>query len=150
MKEIFGCFVSVATNAKLDKVGQEAAFEKGRLFRKYIWNENGINNILKGFDCKNYGNDVEMILFEFYINPIMEQFKYIAKGFTFKKKQKAIGIPIVITDDNFFNKPENIKIQIIKETIVEKMILLFEYIKNKKINIQLDILINELKNKLYE
>ena len=144
MNEIFGCYVSVSTNATMDKDKQELSFEKGRLFRKYIWSEGGISNILKKVVFNSYGKDIKLILFEFYINPIIEQFKYIEKDISYKRKEKSIGIPIVITDDNFFSKSESEKKRFLESIIFEKLRLLTEYVEKKKLDIHTELIIKDL------
>jgi hypothetical protein len=64
MNNLFGCYVSASTNATFDKNVQEDAFEKGKIFRKYIWGENGIKNIFNEFVSEPYGNDIKFILME--------------------------------------------------------------------------------------
>ena len=144
VNEIFGCYVSVSTNATMDKDKQELSFEKGRLFRKYIWSEEGINNILKKVVFNSYGKDIKLILFEFYVNPIIEQLKYIEKGISYKRKEKSIGIPIVITDDNFFSKSERERKRLLESIIFEKLALLIEYVEKKKLDIQIELIIKDL------
>jgi hypothetical protein len=144
MGELLGCYVSASTSATLDKHCQELAFEKGKLFRNYIFGENGINNIIKKIDSENYGNDIKLILFEFYINPLEQYFDYINKGINYRKKEKSIGIPVIITDETFFNKSEDKKLEYIKDIIFEELNILSEYIKNKKIDIKIGLIIKDL------
>ena len=146
MGELLGCYVSTSTNSTLDKYYQELAFEKGKIFRDYIFGKNGLKNIINKLNSENYGNEINLILFEFYINPVEQYFNYINKRINYRKKEKSIGIPVVITDEIFFNQSENKRLKYLKDIIFEKLVFLSEYIKNKKINMKIDIMINDLQN----
>jgi hypothetical protein len=72
------------------------------------------------------------------------KYEYINKGIQFKKKEKSIGIPVIITDELFFNQLENKRIEFLKNTIFEKLNNLSEYIEGKKINLQRGLMVNDL------
>jgi hypothetical protein len=143
MNEILGCYVSVSTSAKLSAEEQSQSFKEGRMFRQYIWGEYGVMNILKQITSNSYGNDLKLILFEFYINPQVTHIEYISKGFNYKKKEKSIGVPILI-GNTFFDKSEDEKLRYIRNIILNKLSLLIEFAKEKKIDFNVDLLQKDL------
>ncbi|MDR1755609.1 MAG: hypothetical protein LBR65_01425 [Culturomica sp.] len=53
--------------------------ELGKIFRLYIWGANGIDYTLKKLNNKKYGNDLKLVLFQFYIKPIKTDLGKILK-----------------------------------------------------------------------
>ena len=85
-----------------------------------------------------------MILFQFYVNPIsylLGNLKGIEK---YRKKEKSIGIPIIINDNNFFNKSEIGRYKFLKETIVSKIDLLSETIKLYNLDTDIKLLKSDI------
>ena len=138
--EIFGCFVSTTTDAELDEKNRNIALEKGRIFRGYIWGEHGICEILRKLKYQTYGKDLKIILFQFYVNPNSYLKENLKKIEDYRKKEKSIGIPIIVTDENFFNKSDIGRYKFLKETILSKMHILSETIKIKHLDTNSDLL----------
>jgi hypothetical protein len=68
---IFGCFISYPSlYHDATKQMQALAKEQGDLFRTYIWGEKGICDTLKKLKNEDYGKDLVLALFQFYVNPI--------------------------------------------------------------------------------
>ena len=131
---ILGCFVSITNEASgLDSM-RKIADEKGNSFRNYIWGQNGIKEKLILLKRENYGNDMNLILLEFYVNPIPYLRQNLKEIESYRKKEKAIGIPIIITDDNFFSKTEEERYRFLKESILTKMDLLETVVKKRKLD----------------
>ena len=61
------------------------------LVKSILWSENGLKNKLAQLKWKKYGQDLHLILFEFYINPIPYLRKNIRKIENYKSKEKSIG-----------------------------------------------------------
>lgn len=131
---ILGCFVSIGHEMSETKSVKKIADEKGALFRSYIWGESGIKNKLALLTRKNYGNDMSLILFQFYVNPIPYLRQNLKEIESYRKKEKAIGIPIIITDENFFNKSEKERHAFLKDAIMQKMDLLEVVVKRRKLD----------------
>jgi len=152
-KEIFlGCFTSgpatVYDSNKTEKerlVEQENKLEIGKLFRSYIWGEKGISDELKKLRNVIYGRDISIILFQFYINPIPYELEHLKEIESYRRSEKSIGIPIIVNDDNFFNKSENERYSFLKESILKKMDLLAEVVKKKKLDTNVELLKSDLK-----
>lgn len=142
--EILGCFVSTATDSENDEASRTIAFEKGRLFRTYLWGEIGIAEHLKRLKYSNYGKDLKLILFQFYVNPIpylLENLKAIEE---YRRNEKSIGIPIIINDNNFFNKSEVERYRYLKKSILSKIELLTETIKKHGLDTNIKLLKSDI------
>lgn len=135
IENLLGCFVlypSLMYDAT--EIQKQKAREKGDLFKTYIWGNEGISDTLKKLKREDYGNDMNLILFEFYVNPIPYLKQYLKEIESYRKKEKSIGIPIIVTDENFFSKTEEERYRFLKETILNKMDLLENVVKKKKLD----------------
>jgi hypothetical protein len=144
-KNIFGCYVSV-TQATPDSNQQinELATEQGRLFRNYIWGEKGICDILKKLNQDDYGKDLKLALFQFYVNPIPMMEQALKDIETYRKNEKSIGMPIVINNRNFFNQTEEGRYTYLKQAILQKLDLLEEVVRKKKLDTKIGLLKSDL------
>ncbi|OCB70732.1 hypothetical protein B0A79_13870 [Flavobacterium piscis] len=133
-ENILGCFVSANIG---DVMGPE--------FRSYIYGENKIEKTLKILKNKDYGQDLKLILFQFYINPIPYLLNNLKEIESYRKKEKSIGIPIVINEDNFFSKNESERYDFIRESLLHKIDLLAEVSKKNKLDINIELLKSDLK-----
>ena len=128
---ILGCFVSTEAASIKDS---DIAKKNGALLGSYIWGENGINKKIILLKHEDYGKDMNLILIQFYVNPLLETQVYLNEIEPYRKKEKAIGIPIIITDDNFFSKTEEERYRFLKESILTKMDLLETVVKKRKLD----------------
>ena len=100
---ILGCFVSgPSVHYNDSQIIKDLAESKGEEFRQYIWGEHGISNPMKILKHENYGKDLELILFQFYINPIQYMRDNIKEIEPYRKREKSVGVPIIVDDENFF------------------------------------------------
>ncbi|NAW50096.1 hypothetical protein GNY06_01370 [Elizabethkingia argentiflava] len=142
---IFGCYVSVTGGNYTDTQEQkDLAIEQGRLFRSYIWGDSGICDTLKKLNNENYGKDLKLALFQFYVNPIFFEIDNLPEIENYRKKEKSIGIPIIVNDNNFFSKSEESRIEFLKESILQKMDSLEEVVKKKKLDTDVELLRKDL------
>ena len=132
---ILGCYVS-------STIGDD----KGSLFRSYIWGKNGICEFLKKPKWKTYGNDLAIVLFQFYVNPIPYLLQHLEEIESYRKKEKSIGIPVIINEDNFFNKTEKERYDFLKQSILQKIDLLSEVVKQKKLDTKIELLKEDIRN----
>jgi hypothetical protein len=138
---ILGCFVSsYASLRDSDQKIMDPAEGKGELFRSYIWGKTGICDKLKKLKHEDYGKDLVMILFQFYVNPVPYLLENLKEIENYRRKEKAIGIPIIVSDENFFNKSEKGRMNFLKYSIVQKLDLLAEVITRKKLDTDIDLL----------
>ena len=140
---IFGCFFKVGFDPSF---AEQDFANVADTFRSYIWGEKGIGETLKKLEYKDYGRDMKRILFQFYVNPIPYELQSLKEIETYRKNEKAIGIPIVVNDENFFSKSEEGRYIFLKQSILQKLDLLSEIVKKKK----LDTNVKQLKIDLQE
>jgi hypothetical protein len=131
---ILGCFVSNSVESEWTEGKKNFAFEQGKLFRTYLWGENGIDNAIKKLKHENYGKDMVMILFQYYLNPIPYLEQNLKEIEAYRKKEKAIGIPIIINHENFFSKPESERYRFLRDSIFAKLDLLETVVKKRKLD----------------
>ncbi len=144
---IFGCYVSSTNGKSTDSESIKNEYiEQGKLFRTYIFGESGLSQVLKKLHKEEYGYDLVLILYEFYVNPLDIKIKKLKEIGIYRKKEKSIGIPIIINKENFFSKNDAEKKIWIKETIIKRIDLLDKKVKANK----LDTKLNNLKNDLNE
>jgi len=146
---ILGCFISSSSTSFGDS--QEVidiTKEKGVIFRNYILGEKGISSVLKKLKHENYGNDLKLVLFQFYVNPIPYILEHLKSIESYRKNEKSIGIPVIVNDENFFNQTESARYDFFRESILQKVDLLSEVVKKKKLDTNMELLKADLKNLL--
>ncbi len=150
-KNILGCYVS-ATQAypDADQQTKDLASEQGRLFRTYIWGDKGICDTLKKLNNEDYGKDLKLALFQFYVNPIPIMEQALKEIEPYRKNEKSIGMPVVVNDKNFFSKSEEGRYSFLKQSILQKLALLAEVVKKKKLDTKMDLLKSDLQKLLNE
>lgn len=149
-ENILGCFVSSGSVYSTDNQSEvEIANKKGEIFREYIYGKDKLVEVIKELKHISYGNDLKLVLFQFYVNPIPYMRQHIKEIESFRKKEKAIGIPIIVDDENFFNKSEKERYIFLKESVLQKMDLLAEVLKKKKLDTNFDLLKSDLR-RLFE
>jgi hypothetical protein len=109
------------------------AAEHGKLFHTYIWGKNGIADALRVLNHEDYGTDLIRILFKFYLNPIPYELANLKEMESYRKQEKSIGIPIIVNEDNFFSRSEAERRSFLKQAILEKLCLLEERSKKRKL-----------------
>lgn len=149
IENIFGCFVSVTLPSPSEKQETiDLAKSQGDLFRSYIYGEKGLSKIVKMLDFKNYGKDFKLILFQFYVNPLPIEENSIRGIEAYRKKEKSIGVPIIVNDDNFFSKSEDGRYNFLKESLLNKMDLVAEVVIERHLDTDIEKLTRDLNNVL--
>ena len=146
-ENIFGCFVSITQPYQsAPQETKDLAQEQGQLFRAYIWREKGICDMLKQLKNKDYGGDLSIVLFQFYVNPLAVELQHLKEIEPYRKTEKSIGIPIIINNENFFSKLDEERHNFLKQTILQKLDLLGEVVKKKKLDTNTKQLKYDLRN----
>lgn len=97
---LFACFVSYPSIlADASEQTKDEAIRKGELFRSYIWGEIGLDCFVKRIVYSDYGQDLRRILFQFYVLPCDYVRMHILAAEQYRKREKAIGLPIIIEHD---------------------------------------------------
>lgn len=140
-EDILGCFISGAANyADEDPAIEELRGKKSELFRTYIWGEFGIRDPLKTLKRSDYGKDLQLALFQFYVLPLLEELAHLKEIERYRPKERAIGIPIIIHDENFFNRSDLERRRFLKDAILEKLDLLARVVKRNKLDTDIELL----------
>lgn len=144
-ENILGCFVSGPPTRYGDSNSiKEFALKRGELFRSYIWGENGISIFLKKLDHKDYGSDLVLILFEFYLNPFREELDHFKEIESYRKRERSIGVPIIVNEENFFMISESERKKFLKESILRKIDLVGIVVKKRKLDTKIEKLKSDL------
>ncbi len=139
--EILGCFVSgPATYYDTEDKMRVSLEQKGAIFRSYIWGEYGICLGLKKLRRSNYGKDLKLVLFQFYLFPLLEELVHLKEIERYRRSERAIGIPIIIHDANFFDKSDYERRAFLKDVILEKLELLEEVATRNKLDTNIELL----------
>ena len=145
VKNIFGCYVSYPSLMyDATELQKENAKKQGDLFRQYVWGDKGIFDTLKKLSQDDYGKDLKLALFQFYLNPIAYELDNLKGIESYRKNEKSIGIPIIVTDENFFSKSEEGRYSFLKQSILQKLDLLAEVVKKKKLDTKMEQLKTDL------
>jgi hypothetical protein len=112
--------------------------------KAYLWGDNGLKNRLKSLKWQNFGQDFHLILFQFYVNPIPYEREHLREIESYRRKEKAIGIPVILDEENFFKLNEVDRQKYLADIILNKLDLLREKVKRNK----LDLNISQLKNNI--
>jgi hypothetical protein len=134
-KNIFGCFFKVGFDPSLT---EQDFSNLANTFKDYIWGEKGICDTLKKLNNADYGKDLKLALFQFNVKPTAIELQKLKEIEPYKAKEKAIGIPIIVTDENFFSKTEDGRYSFLKHSILQKLDLLAEVVKKKKLDTNME------------
>ena len=125
----------------------EESIKKGDEFRSYIWGEKGIDVLLKSLSYADYGKDLKRILFQFYITPCDYERIHIEEIEQYRKKEKAIGIPVVVKR-SFFQFSETERKKFLVSSMIKKFDLLKNVVEKKKLDTDIEKLIHDFKQKI--
>jgi len=145
IKNIFGCFVKFGFDPNLS---EQDFMDLDKAFTPYIWGDKGISDILKKLNNEDYGNDLILALFQFNVKPTQIELQRLKEIEPYRAKEKSIGIPIIVTDENFFSKSEEGRLSFLKQSVLQKLDLLAEVVKKKKLDTKMDLLKSDLEKVL--
>ena len=106
--------------------------------KEYLWGKNGLNEILKPLKWQIYGQDFHLILFQVYSKPIPYLRNALREIESYRRKEKSVGIPIILDEENFFNLNEMDRQKFFQTTIQNKLDLLKEKVKRNKLDLGID------------
>jgi hypothetical protein len=86
VNNILGCYV--ATTFKMD-ISEQENTKIANTFRSYIYGNRGIYECISKLERENYGRDIELILFQFSVNPIPYELPYLKMIENYRKKEKV-------------------------------------------------------------
>lgn len=145
---IFACFVSYPSfAASVSEQTKDEVIRKGDMFRSYIWGEAGFDRFMKRIPYSNYGQDLKRILFQFYVLPCDYERMHISDIENYRKREKAIGISIIIEND-FFQYSDAQRKCILEFSIISKIEGLKEVIEKNRLDTNFEQLVLDLKQEL--
>jgi len=106
--------------------------------KAYLWGDDGLKNKLNSLKWQTYGKDLHLILFRVYVNPIPHLRFALREIENYKTKEKAIGIPVILDKDNFFNLDESNRQKFFKTIMLRKLELLQKKIKRNKLDLNIE------------
>lgn len=139
---------------KIDEniIGFYASFNAGETdqesVKSYLWSDSGLKNKLAHLKWKNYGQGLHIILFQVYVQPIPYLRKNLREIENYRPKEKSIGIPVILDNENFFKLSESDRQQFFAETIVDKLGLVELKVKRNKLDFDISQLIADVKKSL--
>lgn len=132
--------------------GFYASFQSGEsdqeLVKQYLWGEEGFKEQLKALKWQSYGQDFQLILFEIYVNPIPYLRDALKEMGSYRRKEKSIGIPIILDQDNFFALNDNGRQKFFQSTIIKRLKLLKDKVKRNKLDLDIHKLIKDTEETL--
>jgi len=144
-KNILGCFFKVGFDPNLN---EQDFTDLANTFRSYVWGEKGICDTLKKLKHEDYGKDLKLALFQFNVKPTSLELQRLKDIEPYRAKEKSIGIPIIVTDENFFSKSEEGRYSFLTQSVLQKLDLLAEIVKKKKLDTKMDLLKADLQKLL--
>lgn len=145
---IFACFVSYPSLvADVSEQIKDEAIKKGDMFRSYIWGEAGLDRYLKNIQYSDYGQDLKRILFQFYVLPCDYERVHIRDIENYRKREKAIGISIIIESD-FFQYSDAQRKCILVSSIISKIEGLKDVIEKNRLDTNIEQLVLDLRQEL--
>ena len=114
-----------------------------QLVKKYLWGDKGLKEQLKTLKWQAYGQDFHLILFEIYVSPIPYLRDALKEIGSYRRKEKSIGIPIILDRGNFFELNEPNRQKFFKTTLIKRLELLREKVKRNRLDLDVQKLIND-------
>ena len=149
--KILGCFVSDASVSYDDPEELKTKrSEQSAVFRGYVWGKDGVFDKLGVLGFEKYGQDLELILFQFYTNPLEIVAIRLREVEYYRRKERAIGVSVVVNERNFFNGSEMERQDFLRDIIVTKLELLGKTVKRGKLDTNIDLLQQDVKKLLGE
>ena len=117
------------------------------MFCSYICGDAGFVRFLKKFQYSDYGQDLKRILFQFYVLPCDYERMHIKDIENYRKREKAIGISIIIERD-YFQYYDAQRKCILVSSIISKIEGLKEVIEKNRLDTNFEQLVLDLKQEL--
>ena len=114
------------------------------LVKEFLWGKNGLKNQFSSLKWQDYGTDIVLILFEFNVNPIPQLRRNLKEIGSYRRKEKSIGIPTILDNENFFSLNESERREFLNERILFKLALVKEKVKRNKLDFNIDGLITDV------
>ncbi len=145
-KPLLGCFVSGPTQVHGEtEIILEQKEKKAQIFRNHIWGHNGIDKYFKRLGINKYGEDLNLILFQFYVEPLSIEKSSIKEKDSYRSKEKSLGVNLIFESD-FFEFNENERRDIIFNSVISKLCSIKEPLLKRSLDTDIESIIQDLKN----
>jgi hypothetical protein len=129
--------------------GFYASFQAGeieqKLVKQYLWGATGLKEKLKSLKWQEFGKDLQLILFEIYVTPNSYERDSLKEIGNYRRKEKAIGIPVILDEEGFFSLNDTGRHEFFRATILKRLDLLEQKVKRNKLDLDIEKLKNEVK-----
>lgn len=121
--------------------------EVGDRFIPYVWGDNGLGiGIKKDISNKDYGNDLKLLLIKYYVEGKFSRYlPHEPKVNNYMSKCKDISVDIAVTKELFHDRNEFVRREFIVDSTLNAVKLVRDKLKKKKLDIDFEALINDLK-----
>ncbi|MBO7608098.1 MAG: sel1 repeat family protein [Paludibacteraceae bacterium] len=137
---ILGCTVIIYPDCDESEEKKLERDRIGKEFRTLIWGEDGEGGIaqkLKDIPYEPYGNDLEFILLDFQVTPTAYVRDAIKDVDGYSKKEKSIGVNIIIEED-FFTLSQEEQFNHVKRAILSRLDMLKRTVTRRKLDTDID------------
>jgi hypothetical protein len=134
---------SSESDAERDKKDAEFAS-----FRSYIWGDGGFASRLGSLRYTEYGHDLKLVLFQFYVFPSKEVVDALKEVEPYRAKEKSIGVSVIVTEKNFFDLPKAEQQAFFHKHILRLINELLLTAKQKKLDTNLEKLLLDVQQAL--
>lgn len=150
-ENIFGSFIMYPfLMADASEEESSKAKEKGDTFKAYIWDEeSGLDSRMKTLLYPKYGNDLRLILFQFFVTIWESERKNYKPIERYRPKEKSIGLSFFI-EEEFFGMSDKERKKYISSLIWERLNQLAVKMKKRKYDTDFDLLLADAKEILFE
>lgn len=144
MSDILGVYARFQSKAGEDSF---VSSERMAYFKEYLWGKDGkggLSATLKSLPG-DYGDGLDVILFQFKVLVADGSIAEDTKIENYRPKEKSIGIWIEIAEDNFFSKNSLERTEFIEKEIIEGLNKIKTRIENKKLKVDTQQLIADVR-----
>jgi hypothetical protein len=147
MDSIFGYYVSYEHRYDFTSEEEEKYNAKSKTVNDIVWGEAGIKKKTADILTRDYGTDIDLILFEIYVTPNDDVIDLLSRVHKYKKKEKAFGLPIIVNEVEFRLAKGRLQ-KLLENKLLEELDKIQPYIKQKAMKIDVEKLTNDLRQSL--
>ena len=117
------------------------------MFSPYVWGSAGFDVLIKQkIKNKDYGKDLELLLIKYYVEGEFSRYlPHEPKVNNYMRKSKDIGVDVAVTRELFHNRNEFERREFVVDSTINVVKLVKDKLKKKKLDIDFDALLNDLK-----
>lgn len=128
---MIGLFASFEHNANETEEEERLIESLSEEFRKYIWGDNGLKERLGNIGYEKYGQDLELILFQFLVFPSIEALSEIEEVEKYRPREKAVGVNVAVAKEDFFDKDEQDRREFLRSSLINGLDLVSKAVVEK-------------------